>query len=133
MINHSHSLLCKKILTDKEGTPSYVDITKSLGTYRLPRELPEVTLVTSWENDSDNLKEISFEVRAVVKSTSGKKLLEKTARTDIIKFSNVHFGLAGVEVKEYGRYVVIVSYKTKKNWKKCIEVPFYLYNPKDEE
>ena len=132
MINHSHSLICQKVLLDKEGVPTYVDVMKSLGTRHLPRALPKLILVTSWENGLEDLKEISFEVRAQVISASGKKVFNNKSKAEIVKFSNIHFNLNGLEIKEYGRYVATVSLKTKENWKKCIEVPFYIFNPDNE-
>ena len=128
------SLLCKRIITDRESNDvTFIDCVEQLAPKQLPAPLPRLFLATLWKSDED--EQAAPELRVTFIGPNRRKVFSQEFPPIEIepKHSShrVNIDLQGAPVKAYGEHSVRIEVRSggAMRWTKVADLPLEIVEP----
>ena len=127
------SLLCKRVITDRETNDvTYVDCVERLVPKELPAPLPKMYLATLWQpgDGGDQPK-----LRVSIQGPSAKKTFHHEFPPIAIKPEHkshrININLQGAPIKEYGEHQIRVEVRSGQanRWTRLADIPLEIVAP----
>jgi hypothetical protein len=125
MIKHIWSILCERIITDKQtNLVSYLTAIEALTVAKLPINVPLLSFGCLWLSDSE--QENILELRLIMVNPD--KSEKEIVATQQIKFPGKRFRaniiMDGLVFKQSGTHGLRLERLNNKNWEQVVEIPF---------
>ncbi|MDR3641005.1 MAG: hypothetical protein P4L39_06750 [Humidesulfovibrio sp.] len=131
MAKYITGALCSRVIIDKTtNMVSIIDLIRGGAVTKFPFETPEIMIYGEWE--ASNAAEKTFQMRHILRSPSGKEILNQETKQSIKSgLARTIAGIDGFIADEPGRYTITTFLKQGGKWVSVAEYPLTLWPRKE--
>ncbi len=126
MIKHIWSILCEKVVTDKDtGVTSYLSAIEAIIVKSVPVTMPFLALGSLWRTDNPAGDNLQFRVSLIHPESKWEKQLVTSEGTLLVtKRYRSNVVMNGSEFVQAGTYMFKVEVCNNGKWEQVAEIPF---------